>query len=65
MGIIGHRMKGGVKYIASVEGKWSVGRKEGLKIQERNYLLLSAYNTVGLRLNILHILLNFQQSIMK
>lgn len=67
-------MKGGVKYITSVEGKWSVGRKEGLKIQERNYLLLSAYMgdlyisptyTVGLRLNILHILFNFQQSIMK
>lgn len=65
MGIIGHRMKRGVKYITSIEGEWSVGRKEGLKIQERNYLLLSAYNTVGLRLNILHILFNFQQSIMK
>ena len=36
MGIIGHRMKRGVKYITSVEGEWSVGRKEGLKIQERN-----------------------------
>ena len=46
MGIIGHRMKGGVKYMASVEGKWSVGRKEGLKIQERNYLLLSAYGVL-------------------
>ena len=60
MGITGHRMKGGVKYITSVEGKWSVGRKEGLKIQERNYLL-SAYNIVGLRLNILHVLYIFSR----
>ena len=65
MGIRGHRIKGRVNYITSVEGKWSVGRKERLKIQERNYVLLSAYNILGIMLNILHIFLNFQRSIMK
>lgn len=55
MGIRGHRIKGRVNYITSVEGKWSVGRKERLKIQERNYILSSAYNILGIMLNILHI----------
>lgn len=39
MGIIGHRMKRGVKYITSIEGEWLKRRKEGgVKDTERNDL---------------------------